>query len=125
MNALEMARTTYSSTAAPTRTPRGTEYEAFMQITRNLRSASQNKEFGYGEFVKALNENRRLWMILASDVSSERNALPKELRAQIFYLAEFTFHHTSKILSKTADEKALIDINMSILRGLNPSGPSQ
>lgn len=122
MNALQMARTAYSNTAAPIKTPRGTEYEAFARITHRLRQTAQNKKLAYADYVKALYDNRRLWTLMASNVADKENELPKELRAQIFYLAEFTASHTTDILSKKADETALIDINTAIMRGLHQGG---
>ena len=122
MNALQMARTAYSSTAAPIRTPRGTEYEAIARITHRLRETSKDKKQSYSAYVTALYDNRRLWTLLATNVAEKENQLPKELRAQIFYLAQFTAKHTSAILSQKADETALIDINTAILRGLQREG---
>lgn len=119
MNALDMARTAYSNTAAPTRTARGTEYEVFARITHRLRAAAQAKKTSYPAFVRALNDNRRLWTLLASDVASAENDLPKELRAQVFYLAEFTLKHTSEVLSGKSDEAALVEINTAMMRGLH------
>lgn len=122
MNALNMARTAYSNTAAPIRTPRGTEYEVFARISHQLKNAASNKKTDYPAFVRALNHNRRLWTLLASDVADKDNALSKELRAQIFYLAEFTIQHTSKVLSGAENEEPLLDINRSIMRGLQGEG---
>lgn len=118
MNAFDMARTAYTSPAAPIRTARGTEYSAFAKITHQLRAAAAQKKTKFSEFAKALDDNRRLWNLLAGDVASADNQLPKELRAQIFYLAEFTQQQTSNILKGKADEASLIDINTSIMRGL-------
>ncbi|MEN8837655.1 MAG: flagellar biosynthesis regulator FlaF [Celeribacter marinus] len=122
MNALNMARTAYTNTAAPIRTARGTEYAAFARISAQLKQTSQNKKLEFPKFVTALNHNRRLWTLLASDVADSDNALPKELRAQIFYLAEFVIHHTAQVLAGKADEEALLDVNRSIMRGLQGEG---
>ena len=56
---------------------------------------------------------------MAVDVADKGNALPKELRAQIFYLAEFTDHHSQQVIRGKATPTALIDINMAVLKGLN------
>jgi len=66
-----------------------------------------------------MHENRQMWLILATDVAHEDNGLTKELRAQIFYLAEFTELHTAKVLRGQASAEPLIEINTAILRGLN------
>lgn len=118
MNALQMARTAYSSTTAPIRTPRDTEYDAIARITHRLREAVRQKDSAFPAFVEALHENRRLWTLLAANVAEADNQLPQELRAQIFYLGRFVIQHTSEVLSNAADETALIDINTAIMRGL-------
>lgn len=121
MNASQLAQAAYAPTAAPIRTDRGTEYQAFAQITARIRAAHQKGRSGFGDLVLALHENRRLWTLLASDVASQNNTLPERLRAQIFYLAEFTQAHTSKVLAKTASPLALVEINTAMMRGLAPA----
>lgn len=118
MNALDMARTAYSSAAAPVRTQQSTEYEVFAQITSRIRSAQAKGQPAFAELVAALHDNRRLWTLLAADVADAGNALPEALRAQIMYLADYTLHHTPLILKKTASAEILIEINTAIMRGL-------
>ena len=65
-----------------------------------------------------LSENRRLWTILAVDVANSENRLPKELKANIFYLAEFTEAQSKKILKGDADIRPLVDINAAVMKGL-------
>lgn len=59
---------------------------------------------------------------MAADVSDSLNTLPAALRAQLFYLAEFTEIHSRKVINGEASADALIDINTSVLRGLNSRG---
>ena len=47
------------------------------------------------------------------------NQLPKDLRARLFYLAEFVAQHSSKVFSQDASVQPLIDINAAIMGGLN------
>ena len=117
MNAFNMAKTAYSNSSTPIRTPRSTEYEAFARITHRLKSASaQNGSFS--SLAAALHENNKLWTLLAADVSGKDNALPESLRGRIFYLYEFTTQHSRKILRNEASVDVLIDINTAIMRGL-------
>ncbi|WP_299887786.1 flagellar biosynthesis regulator FlaF [uncultured Ruegeria sp.] len=113
-----LAKNAYAQTAAPIRTPRDTEYEAISKITRRLKAAAAQKTTDFSAFVQALHENRRLWMVLATGVSDSDNALPNDLRARIFYLAEFTEHHSSQILGNNATVEPLLEINTAVLRGL-------
>jgi len=116
MNAFNMAKTAYSNSTASTRTPRGTEYDAFARITHRLKSAEQNGNFT--ALAAALYDNNRLWTLLAADVSDKDNTLPETLRGRIFYLYEFTAQHSRKVLRKEETVDVLIDINTTIMRGL-------
>ncbi len=115
-----MAQRAYAPTTAPTRTARSAEYDVIAKVTFRLKSALERKSFP--QIAEALHENRVLWTALASDVAGEANQLPAELRARIFYLAEFTLHHTSKVLAKQASAAPLLEINSAILRGLRQTG---
>ncbi|WP_179747546.1 flagellar biosynthesis regulator FlaF [Phaeovulum vinaykumarii] len=117
-----MAKTAYSSAGRPTRTARDVEFEAFARITHRIKAAAAGGPVQFSSLAQALHDNRRLWTMLASDVSDKDNSLPPALRARIFYLAEFTFKHTSKVLARQASPDVLIDINTAIMRGLRPAG---
>jgi flagellar biosynthesis activator protein FlaF len=120
VNAQLMARSAYAGAAIPTRTDRGVEYDAFAKCTHALTLAQAGKG-GYPAMVQALHDNRLLWTALAADVSKEENGLPVLLRARIFYLAEFTLHHSRRVLAGDSDAAALIDVNTAIMRGLRGS----
>ena len=117
MNAYQMARTAYGS-ATEVRTERGVEYDVFARVTAALKTAAAAGKQNFAAFAKALDDNRRLWTILATDVADKGNELPQELRAQIFYLAEFTLHQTRRVLRGEVSADVLIEINTSIMRGL-------
>jgi len=118
VNAISQAQRAYSSASAPIRTTRGIEYDAIARITYRLKSAATNGQGGFVALAEAMHENNRMWRIFAIDVADAKNPLPKELKARIFYLAEFTRHHTSKVLARTASAAPLVETNLAILRGL-------
>jgi len=118
------AHSAYRQIAAPTRTLRGIEHEVMARITHRLKAASAKGTSDFPELVAALHENRQLWSTFAIAVADPMNPLPQELRARIFFLAEFTLTHTGKVLSEAADAAPLIDINTSVMRGLREQGPS-
>lgn len=119
MNAQLMARSAYSGAAVPTRTGRGTEYEIFARVTHRMQAA---KDQDYAALVRALHENRTLWTALAADVAVATNELPAPLRAQIFYLAEFTTQHSRKVLAGNAGVEILVEVNTAVMRGLRSQG---
>ncbi|MCT4608173.1 MAG: flagellar biosynthesis regulator FlaF [Pelagimonas sp.] len=119
MNAQSLAKRAYAQTARSTRTPRGIEYELIARITHRIKSAAEEGTFAYPKLVEALSDNQKLWTTLAIDVADKDNALPQELRAQIFYLAEFVQHQTAKVLNKQGRITPLLEINAAILKGLS------
>ncbi len=125
MTASALAQRAYGQTSAPTRTPRNTEYDVFARITHRLISAARGGKKEFPALAKAINDNRRLWTTLATDVAGDGNALPDDLRARIFYLAEFTHAHSSKVLREGASVAPLIEVNAAIMRGLSNKAPEQ
>jgi len=125
MNVQALARTAYSNSRPTIRTDRSTEYDIFAHITGDLSNAIKLGDTGFVSLVRAMHENRRLWTHLAADVASEENALSDDLKAQIFYLAEFTGLHTDKVLMRDATADILIEINTSIMRGLRQNAGGQ
>ncbi len=122
MNATSMAKTAYASAAAQTRTPRTIEYDALARITHRLKAESLRPGASLSPLAAALHDNQRLWTVLASDVAEPGNGLPQDLRARLFYLAEFTRRHTRDVLTGKATPAILIEINTSVMRGLRGEG---
>ena len=118
MEAARRALSAYGNPKASVKSPRQVEYQAFAKITQDLKGASGENVVEFPRLAAALHENLRLWTIVASDVVVDENELPDGLRAQLFYLAEFTRAHTSKVLKGEAETEALIDINTAIMKGL-------
>jgi len=119
VNAIELARQAYAPTNTPLKSERSIEAQVIGKITARLRIAAAHKESNFPAFAEALNENRKLWNTLAVDVADSENDLAPSLRAQIFYLAEFTELQSAKALRGEATADALIEINSSVIRGLN------
>jgi flagellar protein FlaF len=119
VNAIELARQAYAPTKFPLKSDRDVEAQILGKLTARLRWASENRRQNFAGFVEALHNNRKLWHVLANDVAGHGNEFPAELRAQIFYLAEFTDFHSAKALRNEVTIDALIEINTSMMRGLN------
>ena len=118
MNIAALAQKTYEDAHTPVKTGKSVEYQIFTKVTYRLSRTTKGGFEDYKELVGALHDNRRLWTLLAADVASDENELPKQLRAQIFYLAEFTEKHSKEVLAGKADVQPLIEINTAIMRGL-------
>jgi flagellar biosynthesis activator protein FlaF len=112
----------YARPEAPTRSLRSVEYDLLAQITQRLRSAWANRATDFPALVRAVTDNTQLWSTLASDVALPVNSLPAALRARLFYLYEFTAHHSRAVLEDKASVEVLADINMAVMRGLRGEG---
>lgn len=119
MSAQYLAQSAYASARQTAhRTPRSVEYEVFARITARMRAALEDPKANFPALVTALHENRRLWTALAADVAESGNGLPEELRARLFYLAQFTREHSRKVLSGEDGADVLVEINAAVMRGL-------
>ncbi|MEL6512480.1 MAG: flagellar biosynthesis regulator FlaF [Pseudomonadota bacterium] len=125
MNPQLMARQKYAATSLTVQTGRRSEYDVIAHVTQRLRKTAQNAKTDFAAYAAALNDNRRLWNALAVDVADAENQLPDELRARVFYLAEFTNQYTSKILGQKASVMPLLEINVAIMRGLKSEASFQ
>lgn len=124
MSALAKKMNGYLEATRTTGNPRDIEYQLFAKITGRLNRAN-DPDRPFSELASALSDNLRLWTEIGLNVAEPENELPKQLRAQLFYLFEFTQQHTQKALRQEADASALIDINMSVMRGLRPNNPGK
>ncbi|MEO1611497.1 MAG: flagellar biosynthesis regulator FlaF [Pseudomonadota bacterium] len=131
------AAVAYGDAASAAKSPRQVEYQAFARITKALangatpggashaplKAVADNEDRAaksrrFTVLANALHENLRLWTIMQGDITADGNGLPDQLRAQLFYLAEFTRDHTRKVLRGEAQADALIEINTAVMRGL-------
>ena len=112
----------YARQEAPTRSFRSIEYDLLAQVTRRLRSAWANRDTDFPGLARALADNQQLWSTLAADVALPGNSLPAPLRARLFYLYEFTAHHSRLALDGRANVEVLADINTAVMRGLRGDG---
>jgi flagellar protein FlaF len=119
VNAALQAQRAYTPTQSPFLSGRSAELQLFGQITCDLRKAADNLPFAFPDLADALHKNRRMWHHFAAEVSDDANELPKELRARLFYLSEFTDHHSRLVLQNKADAGPLIEINTAVIRGLS------
>lgn len=118
MTLAQRAHSAYAQAAKPLRSQRATEYDAFSKISHKLRDAARDRDHNFPAFAAALADNRRLWTTLAVDVAQPENALPDDLRARIFWLAEFAEAETRRLLRGAGDARVLIEINAAIMQGL-------
>lgn len=107
----------YQQTLQATETPRNTEYRLFAQVTGALIDA---KDCGPLDkrLIEALDWNRRVWTALMTDCSSEGNQLPNETRAQVISIGLWVGRYASQVMREGASMGPLIEVNRSIMQGL-------
>lgn len=123
MSATSQAKRGYAEHSVSTRSDRRSEYEVVARVTQELRDCAVKSKANFAAYAEALHTNQKLWTALVVDIADAKNPLPKELKARIVYLAEFTNVHTRRILRENASVMPLLEINMAILRGLKKEGP--
>lgn len=115
------AQAAYARPEAPQKNPRAVEYDLLARTTRSLTEAA-SRSGNFPALIAALDDNQRLWSTLAADVAEPENGLPPKLRAQLFYLYEFTAQHSRAVRERKASVEVLIDINTAVMRGLRGQG---
>jgi flagellar protein FlaF len=116
------SRMGYAPAEGPVRTPRSIEYDLLARCTQGLALAWTKRRDDFPGLALALHENLKLWSTLAADVAEPGNGLPKDLRAKLFYLFEFTAEHSRAVLEKRASVEVLVDINTAVMKGLRGGG---
>lgn len=124
MNLIDQARNAYAPKTSALRSGRSMEHQLFSEVTTQLRTTSNRLPMSFPEFAEAVHANRAVWTHFATQVAEDHNALSDDLRARIFYLAEFTSFHSRKVLKGEADIGPLVEINTAIMRGLTAKGES-
>lgn len=98
---------------------RQTEARALLEAARRLSVVPPDNN-DFSEYRAALRLNWRLWTIIQSDIASEENALPSEIKANVMSLSIFIDKHTVGALAQPDRGKldVLIEINRNIASGL-------
>ena len=115
-----MSLQAYQKAAARAEDPRSTEYRLLGQVTRGLIDAQSAGRFELKTLSTALDHNRKVWSTFAADCAGDENALSAQLRASIISLSIFVMKYSSQVMREGADLQPLIDINRTIMQGLDP-----
>lgn len=122
MYANAAVKSAYATTSRSGGTPVNKEYAIIERVTTDLVRADRNKSKNYSAFVNAITRNRKMWRLFGVDVAEPGNTLPRKLKAQIFYLSEFTDIHSREVLKGNETIEILVEINEMILLGLASEG---
>jgi flagellar protein FlaF len=114
------AASAYGAVIRTTESGRDIEYRVFERVTAALQSA-QCPEAHFTQKIKAAHDNRQLWQTLACDLADKDNALPPDLRARLIGLSIWVTRETDRALRSDGSLQDLIDINRTIMPGLQPA----
>jgi flagellar protein FlaF len=110
----------YAKTNSVVRTPREQERDIIALVTQRLRAAAAAKDDPI-LLARAVSDNTTVWYILVSDLSSDGNQLPVELRAQIVSVGLAVIRECEKLNKSDVDLDFLISVNQAIIDGLSDS----
>ncbi|WP_334129907.1 flagellar biosynthesis regulator FlaF [Sneathiella sp.] len=98
--------------------PRLTEYRAFALFTRAMEEA--DKEDDAMARIRAIANNRRLWLTLQTDLLSEENNLPDDLKGRLLSIALWVGRYSTKAMKGEATVDPLVTVNKQIMEGMKP-----
>lgn len=112
-----MSYQAYQKAQTSSENPSQVEYRLFVQVTNAL-IAVQDARPHDKKMIEALDWNRRMWSVFASDCGAKGNSLPDQLRASIVSLSLWVSKHSSGVMRGREKVGPLIDINRTIMEGL-------
>jgi flagellar protein FlaF len=107
-----VAATAYGATAS-LRPARNQEADIFRQVARALAAARKGRNV---EQIRALADNRRVWLSVMDLMRDPANTLPEELRASIISLGLAVQRESE---AETPDFEFLISVNQNMAAGLD------
>ena len=116
-----MSYQAYQRASARSEDPRSTEYRLLGQVTRALIEIKDADAREIRKRAEALDWNRRVWSAFAADCANPENGLPDSLRASIISLSIYISKETSTAMRGEGDVDTLIDLNRTIMQGLEPA----
>lgn len=123
-----MSITAYKRTITQTENPRQIERRVFSNVTAEMEATSEGFDSSLDSMEKlnilssglreTLSQNQKIWQTIRSDLISPGNALAPDLKAGLISLALWVESHTNDVLKGQKKVKPLLDVNRSIIRGL-------
>ncbi|HEX8484331.1 flagellar biosynthesis regulator FlaF [Sphingomonas sp.] len=112
-----MSLIAYQRARTITESPRATEARLMRQITGDMIEARDMGLKGV-PLTPVLFRNREVWSAFSAACAARGNQLPDALRASIISLGLWVDRYTSDVAAGRDEIDALIDVNRSIIAGL-------
>lgn len=123
-----MSIAAYKRTISQTESPRQIERRVLSTVTAEMESKylAFDQAETPGEKLALLADglrdtlwyNERIWMTMRNDLVESANGLSPDLKAGLISLAIWVENHTQGVMKGEKTVKPLLDINRSIIRGL-------
>jgi flagellar protein FlaF len=84
-----------------------------------------DKEENAMERIRAVANNRRLWLTMQMDLLSEDNALPDDLKGRLLSIAFWVGRYSLQAMKGEASVAPLIAVNKQIMEGMRPKDPKK
>ncbi len=117
-----LAHKAYGEVRNRTADNRSIERALFRQITDAMVEVQDAKKSDPEKWANAISRNLDLWTLLATDLMHPENQLAEGLRKSLLELSIFVRRTSTEILGGSDGLADLIDINESIIKGLENSG---
>lgn len=112
----QLALKAYGDVQKRTASDRQIEVALFRQITLAMEHA--DADVSLADWADAVNRNQQLWSILAADLLGTGNGLSSDIRRSLLTLADFVRRQSLIVLEGEAEIGDLVEINKSIIDGL-------
>lgn len=114
-----LALKAYGDVQQRTASDKEIEHALFTQITQDLDRVANEEKPVPSEWADAISRNLQLWTLLATDLMGTANALPEETKKGLLILSEFVRRTSMTVLSGGEGLADLIEINQTIVKGLD------
>ena len=118
-----MSVAAYQKANQNTESPRLTEYRAFAIFTRAMEEADRDEDTMAR--IRAVAGCWRLWLTLQTDLLSEDNKLPDDLRGRLLSIALWVGRYSLKAMKGEAEVSPLVTVNKQIMDGMKPHDPAR
>ncbi|MDI9409096.1 MAG: flagellar biosynthesis regulator FlaF [Candidatus Pacebacteria bacterium] len=107
----------YQQTTSAAKTPRELEREIIARVTHQLKLAKEKRKDSI-LVARAVSDNLSLWYVMISDLASEGNQLPLEIRGNLISVGMAVVRECEQVDRTKVNLDFLITVNQSMIEGL-------
>jgi flagellar protein FlaF len=117
---MRSAAQTYKNVARQTSSPRELEATLLLQAAARLQTVHDAWDKKKADLDEALLFNRKLWSVFLTEMTDNKNPMPKAVRQNVANLGLFVMNHTVAVMKDRKPEQldSLININREVAAGL-------